>query len=104
MLLRGMLVMVVLLNLGFFAWSQHWLGAIGLAPVEVGEPERMQQQLRPEAVRVEKDNGYVPPSPAIPASDTPSLSAESVEEAVPESEANTVVPEAANEAMAEPAQ
>lgn len=60
MLLRGLVIMVVLLNVGYFVWSQHGLAAIGLAPVQVGEPERMQQQLRPEAVQIERDNGYVP--------------------------------------------
>lgn len=49
-MLRWTLALVVLANLLFFAWSQHWLAPLGLAPVAEGEPYRLQEQLHPEAI------------------------------------------------------
>ncbi|MDO4769733.1 MAG: hypothetical protein Q4A11_05135 [Brachymonas sp.] len=49
-MLRWTLALVVLANLLFFAWSQHWLAPLGLAPVSEGEPYRLQEQLHPEAI------------------------------------------------------
>lgn len=49
-MLRWILALVVLANLLFFAWSQHWLAPLGLAPMSEGEPYRLQEQLHPEAI------------------------------------------------------
>lgn len=49
-MLRWTLALVVLANLLFFAWSQHWLAPLGLAPMSEGEPYRLQEQLHPEAI------------------------------------------------------
>lgn len=49
-MLRWTLALVVLANLLFFAWSQHWLAPLGLAPVAEGEPYRLQEQLHPQAI------------------------------------------------------
>lgn len=54
-MLRWLVVVVLLLNLAFYAWSQEWLAPLGLAPVEPGEPERLQQQLAPDSMIVKKD-------------------------------------------------
>ncbi|MFV0600680.1 MAG: hypothetical protein ACK5NE_02455 [Brachymonas sp.] len=49
-MLRWMLALVVMANLLFLAWSQHWLAPLGLGPVSQREPQRLQQQVRPEAI------------------------------------------------------
>lgn len=43
---------LVLANALFFVWSQGYLALYGWAPVEQSEPQRLQQQLRPEAIVV----------------------------------------------------
>ncbi len=50
MTLRHIVLVLLLANLGFWAWSEGWLGSIGLGPTPQSEPQRMTHQLRPEAV------------------------------------------------------
>lgn len=49
---RLLVLLLVLCNLGYLAWSQGWLRAYGLAPAVSAEPGRLQQQIRPEAVNI----------------------------------------------------
>ena len=49
-MLRWMLALVVVANLQFLAWSQHWLAPLGLGPVSQSEPQRLSQQMHPEAI------------------------------------------------------
>ena len=49
-MLRWMLALVVVANLLFLAWSQHWLAPLGLGPVSQSEPLRLSQQTHPEAI------------------------------------------------------
>ncbi len=49
-MLRWMLALVVVANLLFLAWSQHWLAPLGLGPVSQSEPLRLSQQMHPEAI------------------------------------------------------
>lgn len=51
-MLRLAVLLLVLLNAGYYAWSQGMLRAYGWAPTEQGEPQRLEQQLRPEAIRI----------------------------------------------------
>ncbi len=51
-MLRLAVLLLVLLNAGYYAWSQGMLRAYGWAPAEQNEPERLKQQLRPEAIRI----------------------------------------------------
>ncbi len=51
-MLRALVVLLVLANLGFWAWSVGALEFIGLAPARERDPSRVAQQVRPEAVRV----------------------------------------------------
>lgn len=52
-MLRWIVLVLVVANLGFWAWSQGWLaGPFGLGPTVQTEPHRTAQQLRPEVVRV----------------------------------------------------
>lgn len=51
-MLRLFVLLLILLNGVYFAWSQGMLRAYGWAPVEQSEPQRVQQQIRPELVRI----------------------------------------------------
>ena len=51
-MLRWLVLVLLLANAGYFAWSQHWLGGLGWAPVSESEPERLRQQIEPEALRI----------------------------------------------------
>lgn len=51
-MLRLLILLLLLANGGYLAWSQHWLADLGpwAAPVPQREPGRMQQQIKPEVV------------------------------------------------------
>lgn len=49
---RWIIGALVLANVLFFTWSQGYLAMYGFAPVEQSEPQRLQQQLHPEAIVV----------------------------------------------------
>lgn len=52
-MVRALVGLLLLANLAFFAWAQGWLdGVVGVRAIGDREPERMQRQVRPEAVRV----------------------------------------------------
>lgn len=51
-MLRLVVLLLVLLNAGYYAWSHGHLRSYGFAPAEQREPERLAQQLRPETLRV----------------------------------------------------
>ncbi len=51
-MLRFLVLLLVLANGAYFAWSQGLLAAWGYAPALSREPERLAQQIRPEAIRV----------------------------------------------------
>lgn len=51
-MLRLLVLLLVLLNAGYYAWSHGMLRAYGWAPVEQSEPQRLTQQIRPEAIRI----------------------------------------------------
>ena len=51
-MLRSIVLVLILANGLYLAWSQGWLRAQGFAPTQQSEPQRMAQQIRPEAVRI----------------------------------------------------
>ena len=52
-MLRTLVVALLLANAAFFAWTQGWLDAVmGAAAHAEREPQRLGQQVRPEAVRL----------------------------------------------------
>jgi len=51
-MLRLAVLLLLLANAGYFAWAQGLLRAWGLAPLQVSEPQRLQQQIRPESLRL----------------------------------------------------
>lgn len=51
-MLRFAVLVLLLANGAFFAWSQGLLRAWGLAPAQQAEPQRLAQQIQPAGVRV----------------------------------------------------
>mgnify|MGYP001370522295 CR=1 FL=1 len=51
-MLRFLVLVLLLANAGYYAWSQGLLQAWGLAPAQQAEPQRLQQQIQPEALRI----------------------------------------------------
>ena len=75
-MLRAIALALLLANAVYFAWGQGLLAAYGLAPARLSEPERLAQQIRPEALQLVRPGpsqaaviAAVPP--ALPASDAP---------------------------------
>ena len=52
MMLRLIVLLLLLANGGFYAWSQGLLAAWDFGPATQSEPQRMAQQIRPEAMRI----------------------------------------------------
>ena len=51
-MLRLIVLLLILLNAGFYVYAQGYLAALGFAPAVQTEPHRVNQQIRPEAMRV----------------------------------------------------
>ena len=51
-MLRLIVLLLVLLNAGFYVYAQGYLAAFGFVPASQSEPHRISQQIRPEALRV----------------------------------------------------
>ena len=51
-MLRLLVLLLLLANGAYFAWSHGLLAAYGLAPASQSEPQRLEQQIRPEAIRI----------------------------------------------------
>ena len=69
-MLRLVVLLLVLMNGVYFAWSQGLLRAYGFAPVQQSEPQRLAQQLHPEAMQVlssEEARRAESSPPAVPA-------------------------------------
>ena len=74
-MLRIALLILLLANAGYFAWSQGALTSLGWAPQQHSEPERLQQQLRPETLQLKPPaavaNATVARAPAAAPAETP---------------------------------
>jgi hypothetical protein len=51
-MLRFFALLLILLNGLYFAWSQGLLQGLGFAPAQQTEPQRLNQQIKPEALRL----------------------------------------------------
>jgi hypothetical protein len=51
-MLRLLVLFLILANGVYFAWSDGWLRAYGFAPSQQSEPQRLAQQIKPEALRL----------------------------------------------------
>ena len=71
-MLRWMVGLLLLANAVYFAWTQGHLAALGFAPTEQSEPERLQGQIKPEALRLLNgpDLAVTPAAPVKPATAT----------------------------------
>lgn len=106
------LIALLAANLIWLAWSQGWLRGVGLGPAEPTEPERVQQQLQPETLRVQALDASATPAPSSSpppaAAPAPTVSVEEVpaendSQGNTDSEATTTVAEAPASAAQEPA-
>lgn len=61
-MLRLAVIVLLLANAGYYAWSQGLLREWGLAPHEEAEPQRMNQQIRPETLQILRVNPSRPAS------------------------------------------
>lgn len=74
-MLRLLVLVLLVANAGYLAWSQHWLARWGLAPATESEPDRLRQQIEPAALRIlpgqgsSEGNGNGNPSAVAPAAD-----------------------------------
>ena len=53
-MLRIVFLLLVLTNAGYYLWSHGHMAGMGLAPTVQSEPQRMQEQIKPEALTIEK--------------------------------------------------
>lgn len=75
-MLRALVLALLLANGLYFAWGQGLLAAYGLAPARQAEPERLAQQIHPEALRLLAPGPTAPvPPPTAPASTAPAPNA-----------------------------
>lgn len=51
-MLRWAVILLVLANAGYFAWTQGYLDGLGMTSVEQREPQRLAGQVKPEALRL----------------------------------------------------
>jgi hypothetical protein len=63
-MLRLLVLVLLLANAAYFAWTRNLLAPYGYAPATQSEPQRLAQQIRPEAMRILTPRA----SPALPAS------------------------------------
>jgi hypothetical protein len=54
---RNLVLALVVINLLLWAWTQGHLRAVGLGPKVVNEPERLQEQVVPEALQIKPASG-----------------------------------------------
>lgn len=66
-MLRLVAILLLLANIGYYAWTQGHLAEWGLAPESQSEPQRLQQQIQPQALRVAGEKpAAAPAAPAAP--------------------------------------
>jgi hypothetical protein len=55
-MMRLLTLLVIMANLGYFAWSQGGLAIFGMQPARFSErePQRLEQQVRPQALEIRK--------------------------------------------------
>ncbi len=69
-MLRLVVVLLVLANLGFYAWTQGWMdGVVGVPAQGDREPERLTRQVRPETVHLISPPASGAAAATLPAAD-----------------------------------
>ena len=69
-MLRPLLLLLILANAAYFAWVRGSLAAYGFAPISQSEPQRMTQQIKPEAMRLVQPAGN-PSQSSTPGANAP---------------------------------
>ena len=82
-MLRWTLALLVVANLLFLAWSRNDLASLGLGPVSESEPQRLQQQLRPEVIVLRPARSDAVPPPAEDAASETATATDAASNAVP---------------------
>ena len=87
-MLRLALIALLLANAGYYAWSQGLLKDWGFAPQEQAEPQRMNQQIKPETLQIlrvnpGKTSASSSSSPSSPASGAAAPVADAASSAAP---------------------
>lgn len=78
-MLRSLVLILLLVNAGFFAWSQGWLNrVVGVQPGSQHEPQRLTQQVAPDKLALVNTPS---PSAALPASDVAAPALDSASDA-----------------------
>ena len=65
-MLRLLVLLLVLLNAGYYAWSHDLLRAYGFGPVQQAEPQRLAQQIRPQSLIIVSAQPQLPADSAVP--------------------------------------
>ena len=65
MMLRGLVLLLMLLNVGYLAWGQGWLLPYGFGPATQREPQRLARQIHPEAIRILNSEDLSQPEPEV---------------------------------------
>lgn len=64
---RTLALVLLLLNALYWAWGEGWLLPYGFGPAQQREPQRLAQQIRPEAITVLRAfEGQLPPLAVAP--------------------------------------
>ena len=66
---RAMVLLLLCANVAFWVWSNGWLGSLGWVPATESEPERLNQQVTPYKLQLQKDKAPLEasaPSPSKP--------------------------------------
>lgn len=77
-MLRFALLVLLIANAGYLAWSQGWMATLGWTPEAQSEPYRLKQQVRPDVLSI------TPPEPVVAMPSTAALNTEPNEEILPE--------------------
>lgn len=71
-MLRIVFLLLVLGNAGYYLWSHGYLAGMGLAPELQSEPQRLQEQIKPDALVLQQPEAAPAPEPAKTESSEPS--------------------------------
>jgi hypothetical protein len=88
--LRLAVLLLLLLNLSYYLWSEGMLRGAGLGPTVQTEPQRLARQIKPDAVQLRKPEAAMPNSAASAASASTAGPAGECLEAGPFDEAQSV--------------
>ena len=68
---RLMVLLLLWANLIFWAWSSGWFNRLGWAPSTDSEPQRLDQQVTPYKLQLQKDKAPVETPAASPIKNKP---------------------------------